>query len=93
LKKIQRQYKEYPASGLKAKLDALCENKNGAILRFNTSSGSYSFRDPNYLAYAQALQKGQSLEISEDNFALKLSDLFRKYFSENQIKIEFIPEG
>lgn len=87
LKKIQREYTDYPNSSIKSKLDALCNTDNGAVLRFNSNSGAYSFRDPNYLAYAQALQKGNVVEISEDNFALKLSDLFRKHFNDKSIEI------
>ncbi len=90
LRKIQREHKDYPGGGLKAKLDALCEIANGGILRFNPNSGSYSFRDPNYLAYAQALQKGSATEIQEENFALRLSDLFRDYLKRDRIKIEIV---
>lgn len=85
--KIKRSHEDYPSASIKTKLDALCSPKNGAILRFNDNSGSYSFRDPNYLAYAQAMQNGRSVDISEDNFALKLSDLFRKYLADGSIKI------
>lgn len=92
LSKIKRMHTDYPNNGIKTKLDSLCLVENGEILRFDSNSGAYSFRNPNYLAYAQALQKGSATNISEDNFALKLSDLFSKFLGDKNIQIEIIEE-
>lgn len=54
LQKIQRQNSDYPATGFKQRLEKLCLPEKGRILKFNENSGSFSFYDPIYHAYALA---------------------------------------
>lgn len=54
LQKIQRQYPDYPPSGFKQRLEKLCSTEKGRIFKFNENSGTFSFFDPIYHAYALA---------------------------------------
>lgn len=55
--KILRNHKDYPKAGLKNRLDKLCTQEKGSILRYNEYSGTYCFADPIYHAYALAHRK------------------------------------
>lgn len=54
LQKIQRQHTGYPSTGFKQRLEKLCLPEKGRILKYNENSGSFSFYDPIYHAYALA---------------------------------------
>jgi energy-coupling factor transporter ATP-binding protein EcfA2 len=52
--RIRRSEEKYPETNLKYLLPKLCELEYGAILRFDSNSGLFSFSDPIYRAYAIA---------------------------------------
>ncbi|MRT21641.1 hypothetical protein FYM52_14980 [Comamonas sp. CAH-2] len=54
LQKIQREFPEYPNTGFKQRLEKLSLPEKGRILKFNENSGTFSFYDPIYHAYALA---------------------------------------
>lgn len=90
LDKIKSLHPSYNNNNIKEKLDKLCLPENGAVLKYNENSGSYTFKDPIFFAYAQAMQKGNShITPSEDSFELRLIDLFKKHIGSNIEKIQF----
>lgn len=90
LSKIKSLYPEYKGTKIKEKLDKLCSPENGGILKFNDNSGSYTFKDPIFFAYAQAMQKRSAQPVpSEDSFELRLIDLFKKYIGNDLGKFQF----
>ncbi len=90
LNKIKRLHPEYKGANLKEKLDKLCLEDNGGVLKYNENSGSYTFKDPIFLAYAQAMQKNSAQlepEPEENSFEIRLMDLFKKQFGLNFEKL------
>lgn len=79
--KIKTLYPEYKGTNLKGKLEKLCTKELGEILKYNDNSGSYTFKDPIFFAYAQAMQKKTKPvnEISKDSFEIRLIDLFQRF--------------
>lgn len=85
LQKIQRQNSDYPSTGFKQRLEKLCQPEKGRILKFNENSGSFSFYDPIYHAYALAHRRA-IFESKENSiitpevsaFLEALEDLLRK---------------
>ena len=53
-KRIVRTHASYPEKNLKSYLPKLCTPEYGGVLRYDQSSGLYSFSDPIYRAYALA---------------------------------------
>lgn len=57
LRKIRESERSYQDANLKAVLPKLIKLENGALIRFDSSTGLYSFSDPIYRAYALATYK------------------------------------
>jgi len=76
LKRIQRTNQNYLDKTLKGYLTKLCTEEYGSVLRFDSSSGVYSFSDPIYRAYALAMYKKPPAATLEDD-----SELLSKNFS------------
>ena len=66
--KIKRIYEKYPKTGMKSRLDGLCSQEKGAILKYDENSGAYAFSDPIYHAYAMAHRK--AILESKDNASI-----------------------
>lgn len=54
LEKIQKKEQNYPESNLKSTLQKLTEDDYGSIIRYDQTSGLYSFSDPIYRVFALA---------------------------------------
>jgi len=57
LKRIRQSKNEFTDQRLKSNLNKLCSTSHGEVLRYDSSSGLYSFSDPIYRAYALARYK------------------------------------
>lgn len=95
LNKIKRTTLSYNGTNLKDKLDKLCLQENGGVLKYNENSGAYTFKDPIFLAYAQAMYKrGDDATPDSNNFEMRLIDLFKRHLGEHlkdfqlEVKIE-----
>lgn len=64
--KIKIKEPKYPEANLKYLLPKLSTPEYGAILRFDSNSGLYSFADPIYRAYALAHYQTRSLHTTSD---------------------------
>lgn len=77
-RRIQRTEPKYPEANLKYLLPKLCTSEHGAILRYDSNSGLYSFAEPIYRAYAIAKfqnKKSQSTAIDLVDFEQTLLQL------------------
>jgi len=61
---ILRTHSKYPEKNLKSYLPKLCTPEYGAILRYDITSGLYSFSDPIYRAYALAIYQKPSTSVT-----------------------------
>lgn len=59
LRRIKEKEPAYQDASLKSALARLLKTENGAILRYDSSTGLYSFSDPVYRAYGQANYSGR----------------------------------
>lgn len=67
-RRIQQAEPRYPENNLKYLLPKLCTEEYGAIIRFDSNSGRYSFSDPIYRAYALALFQQESEYSAHNDF-------------------------
>lgn len=80
-KRIQRNESKYPEANLKYLLQKLCTLEYGAIIRFDSNSGLYSFADPIYRAYAIAQfqnRDSQSTTVALGEFEQTLFRLLKE---------------
>ena len=69
LDKVNELSPQYPMPRLTSHLEKLQKNERGTILRYDPSSGRYSFKDPFYRAFALALaKKNQKSEEKQLDF-------------------------
>ncbi len=86
LEKIRHNNPAYPTGNLTAYLKQLTTNDRGAIIRYDSYSGKYSFTDPSYRAFAMTLLESQNL--NDQHLALpeiqidskNLDKLFREVY-------------
>jgi GTPase SAR1 family protein len=64
LRRIQEESPAYTDAILKGHIGKLLESEYGAILRHDSDSGLYSFKDPFYRAYAQTILHSESERTS-----------------------------
>lgn len=76
LTKIRADAPHYPAGNLSHFLDRLQEASRGAVVRFDAASGRYSFADPLYKVFAQALFRESPTGDSLKGDRLTSSDIF-----------------
>jgi len=82
---IKRSHPTYPEANLKYLLPKLCTVEYGAIVRFDSTSGLYSFSDPIYRVFALAkfqATSGANLSVTNDGFEKMLLRLLR-----NELKL------
>lgn len=82
--KIKKSHPKYPQGNLTLFLNNLTNKSESPLLRFDSTSGRYSFRDPMYRAFALALFRPpkQSLDIAPSQGTLLsflASDTFQKF--------------
>ena len=87
LKKIQKQQPKYPIQRLIVSLEQLQKDEQGMIIRYESSSGRYSFKDPFYRAYALAYTKNDhDDDESQGSFiSSDLEELLVKLLDERNI--------
>ncbi|MBW5415115.1 AAA family ATPase [Pseudomonas sp. MAG002Y] len=69
LKRIQEDAPAYTDAILKGHIKKLLEAEYGAILRYDSDSGLYSFKDPFYRAYAQTILHVESAESNSESLS------------------------
>lgn len=97
LNRIRRTHTRYPEANLKYMLPKLSTTEYGAIVRFDSNSGLYSFSEPIYRAYALAQFKSADVGHSTanpsnfDDLLLRLLTEKLKGTGANNFTISFEP--
>lgn len=91
LQKIRNDRPDYPSQRLSISLQQLQKEDRGFILRYDSSTGRYSFKDPFYRAYALAHNKREIDETEEgvlfvfSDFEQMVAKLFAHELTQHQV--------
>ena len=88
LSSIKKIEENYPASNLTFYLNELQKESRGSVIRYDSSSGKYSFSDPIYLAYAKLVFKTNIFSNVVIDFDKMIKQLTEQIMS-SVIKIKF----
>ena len=91
-KKIQEEEPKYPEMNLKYLLPKLCTPEYGNLLRFDSTSGRYSFSDPIYRVYALAKFRQGSVRVKAESIEQVILHLIRAQTSSKDtgFQIDFL---
>jgi len=96
--KIQKMEPNYPQGNLTTFLEKLCSSNADQIIRYDSNSGLYSFKDPLHRAFAVALFSTKGPKLSGDRSegdVRRMEELFEglSELIESQIKNEFFEKS